>query len=91
MREARNNYQGSVNIYWAEKVLKFELQNSVKYYVYYIKYMFRWWGIVFNKLNIDVRNNFIFFIWMIINYSIHTYYIKRIVNIICPSLRFFDF
>ena len=36
MREARNNYQGSVNIYWAEKVLKFELQNSVKYYVYYI-------------------------------------------------------
>ena len=49
------------------------------------------WGIIINKLNIDVWNNFIFFIWMIITYSIHTYHIKRIVNIICTSLRFFDF
>ena len=86
MREGRNNYQGSENIYWTEKVLKFELQNSVKYYVY-----FMWWGIIINKLNIDVWNSFIFFIWMIITYSIHTYYLKRIVNIIYTSLRFFDF
>jgi hypothetical protein len=33
MREGRNNSQGSLNIYWTEKVLKFELQNSVKCYV----------------------------------------------------------
>lgn len=33
IREWRNNCQGWVNIYWTEKVLKFELQKSDKYYV----------------------------------------------------------
>jgi hypothetical protein len=32
-------------------VLKFELQNSVKYYVFYIKYICTLWGIIINKLN----------------------------------------
>jgi len=50
MREERNSCQGSVNIYWTEKVLKFELQNSVKYYVFYIKYICTLWGIIINKL-----------------------------------------